>query len=462
MEVYERFFNFRTKPFELVPNPDFLYVSRTHKKAMTYLDYGIRQKTGFMLLTGEAGTGKTTLIRDLIKKMNGKVNLSKVFNTKVSSDQLISMINDDFGLDVRGKDKVILLKELYNFLIEQYANGYASILIIDEAQNLNAELLEEVRMLSNLETDRTKLLQIILAGQPELRKTLSKGELRQLRQRISINCRIQPLTRTETEEYILHRLEVAGNRNAVSFAGGAIDAIHGYSKGIPRFVNIVCDFLMLTAYFEKAKELTPDLVKEVVSEIELENTYRTEEPPGQPFPFKADRLKGMEVRLARIEKAVSVQPSPCGKEDFKAVADRLGGIEKMLSAQPFPYGEDHLQGVMGRLARIEKAVSVKPSPCGKEDFKAVADRLGGIEKMLSAQPSSYREDYLKGVIGRLDRIEKIASAQSSLCKENHHDSDADRLKGIEKTVFGIDERLNSYVNTWLHLRDRVDLKRGCL
>ncbi|VAX34744.1 FIG022606: AAA ATPase, partial [hydrothermal vent metagenome] len=210
--MYEAFYNLKVKPFELVPSPDFLFLSRSHRKALTYLKYGITEKVGFMLLTGEVGSGKTTLIRNLVKGLDSNIVLSKIFNTKVSSEQLISLINEDFGLDVNGKDKISLLRELNDFLIEQYAKKHNPILVIDEAQNLTPELLEEVRMLSNLETDDAKLLQIVLVGQPELKKVLARPELRQLRQRISISCHIYPITRAETEEYIFHRLEVAGNR----------------------------------------------------------------------------------------------------------------------------------------------------------------------------------------------------------------------------------------------------------
>jgi len=272
--MYEKFFNLRTKPFDLIPNPDFLYVSKTHKKAMAYLEYGISEKAGFILMTGEVGSGKTTIIRDLIKKKKGNVTISKVFNTKVDSEQLISMINDDFGLDIKGKNKVLLLKELYDFLIEQYANGSHCILIIDEAQNLTPELLEEVRMLSNLETDVSKLLQIILVGQPELRETLSVPEMRQFRQRIGISCHLYPFTRHETKEYIYHRLEIAGNREAVNFKGHTMDVIHHYSRGIPRLVNIICDFLMLSAFAEEKKDVDAYMVFEIVKDLEFDVQHR--------------------------------------------------------------------------------------------------------------------------------------------------------------------------------------------
>ncbi|MEW5745338.1 MAG: XrtA/PEP-CTERM system-associated ATPase [Nitrospirota bacterium] len=271
--MYESFFNFRTKPFELVPNPDFIYLSKAHRRAMTYLDYGIKEKAGFILLTGEVGSGKTTILRDLLKKLDGRVTVSKVFNTKVTSEQLIAMINDDFGLPVKGKDKVQLLKDLFDFLIGQYAKGYHSVLIIDEAQNLSVELLEEVRMLSNLETDSAKLLQIILSGQPELRRVLSLPELQQFRQRINISCHIYPLTRAEAEEYIFHRLEIAGNKEAVNFSETALDSIYQYSRGIPRLMNIICDFLLLSAFVEETRELSAEMVTDVIGDLELENKY---------------------------------------------------------------------------------------------------------------------------------------------------------------------------------------------
>jgi general secretion pathway protein A len=271
--MYEKYFNLKIKPFELVPNPAFLYMSRTHKRAIHYLDYGIKARAGFILLTGEVGSGKTTLITDMIKRVDKTVTLAKVFNTKVNSEQLLTMINDDFGLDVKGKDKVSLLKELNDFVVEQHAKGNNPVLIIDEAQNLRPNLLEEIRMLSNLETDRSKLLQIVLVGQPELREILSRPELRQLRQRISINCSINPLTREETQEYILHRLEVAGNRYAVAFSAESIDVIYKHCRGIPRLTNILCDFLLLTAFNEERKEVDAEMVNDIVKDLDFESHY---------------------------------------------------------------------------------------------------------------------------------------------------------------------------------------------
>ncbi len=278
--MYESYFNLATKPFELLPNPDFLYMSRAHRRAVMYLDYGICERAGFILLTGDIGTGKTTLIRNLLKKRDDRMIISRLFNTRVDTDQLMAMIADDFGLSPVGKDKVALLRDLNDFLVEQFALGRQPVLIIDEAQNLSAELLEEVRMLSNLETDSAKLLQIILVGQPELRGTLASPRLEQLRQRISVNCNLIPLNCDETLEYIHHRLEVAGNRDAVEFTPEALAVVHLYSKGIPRLINIICDFIMLSAFAEDTRYIAGEMVREIIGDLELDGACWTRSTGG--------------------------------------------------------------------------------------------------------------------------------------------------------------------------------------
>jgi len=301
--MYESYFNLSIKPFDLHPDPRFIYLSSSHKKAMAYLDYGIRERSGFILLTGEVGSGKTTLIRDLLDKHYENVVLSMIFNTRVTSEQLLAMINEDFGLAVHGKDKVTLIRDLNGFLIDQFAAGNQPILIIDEAQNLSAELLEEVRMLSNLEASNSKLLQIILVGQPELRSLLASPELRQLRQRISINCHLKALTREELSNYIDRRLEVAGNPRAVSFQPEALDALFRYSRGIPRLINIICDFLMFLAFAEESKSLSAAMVQDVIGDLDFENHYWMAEEQATNRPAAAapapDGLQGLLTEISQ-------------------------------------------------------------------------------------------------------------------------------------------------------------------
>lgn len=345
--MYESFFNLTTKPFDLLPNPDFLFLSRSHKKAATYLDYAVRERAGFILLTGEIGSGKTTIIRDLVKKHHKSIVLSKIFNTRVSSDQLIAMINEDFGLAGAGADKTVLLRDLNEFLIDQYGKGNKPVLIIDEAQNLAPETLEEVRMLSNLETDSAKLLQIILVGQPELAQTLALPGLLQLRQRISFSCHIQPLSLEETGEYILHRLEVAGNREALVFSREATGTIWTHSRGIPRLINMICDFLLLSAFAEGTREITVGLAEEIIGELDFDNRIWGESelpvekvdravPSGDAAPGEtsaADELRalltGLGLRLEALEKRDNL-PAMKGLEE---IGQRMELFEQTVGAQ---------------------------------------------------------------------------------------------------------------------------------
>ncbi len=255
--MYLSFFELQAKPFELLPNPDFLFLSDIHKKALTFLEYGLLQNTGFILFTGEVGTGKTTIIRKLLKKISDDITVATLFNTQLDSSQLIKMINTDFGIKSVGNDKAELLYELNEFLIDQYAAGQRSVLIIDEAQNLGLEQLEEIRLLSNLETNHSKLLQIILVGQPELRDKLASQELIQLRQRILVHSHLAPLSVTQVSSYIYHRLEQAGNRDAIEWRENSIEIVHKATRGIPRLINILCDYILLDAY-TKSQRFTND------------------------------------------------------------------------------------------------------------------------------------------------------------------------------------------------------------
>jgi general secretion pathway protein A len=361
--MYESYFNLRAKPFELLPNPAFIFLSKSHKRAITYLDYGIRSRAGFILLTGDVGTGKTTIIRNLIDKHYERVVLAKIFNTKVTTDQLLAMVNDEFGLPVQGKDKVSLLRQLNDFLVDQYAQGNRPILIIDEAQNLTAELLEEIRLLSNLETAESKLMQIILVGQPELRRTLAEPALLQLRQRISICCHLQPLSRDESEQYIYHRLAVAGNREAVRFAPAALDMVYSYSRGVPRLINVLCDFLLLSAFAEETTVIDQDMAREVVGELDMENRYWLEvqfevDPPS---PAGWGRLAspdaGQRGLLAALD-GLAVREQTCeqghGKAEENAVQEIRERLDSLQDALQFHVGgiDSQVAGVAGINTRL--------------------------------------------------------------------------------------------------------------
>lgn len=329
--MYEKHFSLKCKPFELLPNPEFLFESSTHKKAMTYLEYGIKERIGFILITGEIGSGKTTIIRNFIKNLDKSINLSRINNTKVSSEQLISMINEDFGLKVDGKGKIRLLSDLNDFLIDQYARKLHPVLLIDEAQNLSIDLLEEIRLLSNLETDRAKLLQIILVGQPEMNKTLMRPELMQLRQRININYHISPLTIDETIKYVKHRLTVAGNPEVIKFQGEMIALIYKFSKGIPRLINILCDLALLTTFVEAKKEVSADIVREVIQDLES-RAYASFSQDNYAEPVRKDDDAGyrtlagdMALRIIELESAVKRSV-----KELAALSERICLLEEAL------------------------------------------------------------------------------------------------------------------------------------
>ncbi len=370
--MYLPFFGLECKPFQITPDPGLFFLSREHKKTLTHLTYGITFNQGFMLITGEVGIGKTTIIRKVMKELDGDIRIAKITNTRVSSDQLWALINDDFGLDASGKDKTRMLRELTDFLINEYSHGRRCMLFIDEAQNLTPGLLEEIRLLSNLETDKSKLLQIILVGQPELRETLARPELRQLRQRINISCHLSALSREETSDYIFHRLEGAGNREAAVFEAGVMDAIYAFSKGIPRLINIICDFLFLAAFVEGTRTISMELTREVIGEMEQEYRYWNREPEKEA-DTPADSMQEMLLRLKRLEMAAQErQPGGNGRE---RISQMEAAMDDMTAA--FRAGQSRLhvleKGVEDRFAALENEIRKLRVPlypdAGKADRK---------------------------------------------------------------------------------------------
>jgi len=265
--MYLKFFELTEKPFELTPNPKFLFLTPGHREALAQLTYGVQEEKGFILMSGEVGTGKTTLLRTLVHRMAGQLEYAFVMNSTLPFDEILEYALADFGItDPRGT-RAQRLMALNSFLIEQRRAGRKTLLIIDEAQNLGIETLEEIRLLSNFETSSGKLIQIILAGQPELHAKLQLPALRQLKQRIGLRCVLQPMSMDEVEQYIVSHLRVAGSRRQ-PFSQGAIRRIADYSQGIPRVVNIVCDHSLLYAYGDQRREIDADLVLRTIRYLE--------------------------------------------------------------------------------------------------------------------------------------------------------------------------------------------------
>jgi putative secretion ATPase (PEP-CTERM system associated) len=267
--MYERFYELRERPFALSPDPDYLYPSRVHREALDYLRYGLESHAGFVIITGEIGSGKTTLLQTLLRGLDSQTTVARIVNTMLEPRELLETLLIDFGLDPAGKSKPLLLRDLAQYLVDQRLAGRMVLLVIDEAQNLTLAALEELRMLSNLETEKSKLLQIVLVGQPNLREKLGSPELEQLRQRITVSYHLQPLDADETTNYINHRLRRAAVGSPVVFPREATDVIHVRSRGVPRIINIICDAALVFGYAEERRAIDLALVQEVLAELEL-------------------------------------------------------------------------------------------------------------------------------------------------------------------------------------------------
>jgi len=266
--MYLQFFGLREAPFSPTPDPKFLFQSTRHREALAQLLYGVRERKGFIVLTGEIGTGKTTLLRALLSKLDRDTHVAYIHNSALGIEGLLEYMLQDWGVKSTGTTHAQRLFELNEFLIDQHRQGLSPVLIIDEAQNLSVPTLEAVRLLSNFETSSQKLMQILLVGQPELREKLNGPELRQLKQRIGLRCHIGPLSPEETRLYIRHRLRVAGTSDAGIFTDAAIQRITEYSQGIPRVVNIVCDHCLLSGFADSKRRIDTGVVEEAVEYLE--------------------------------------------------------------------------------------------------------------------------------------------------------------------------------------------------
>ncbi|NLN39732.1 MAG: AAA family ATPase [Smithella sp.] len=273
--MYKKFYGFKARPFEITPDPFYVYLSEAHQEALASLQYAIQEGKGFSVITGEAGTGKTTLVHKLLGNLDGRVRTSYIFNPLMDRDDFLLFVCKDLGIDTSAmKSRGDNIAALHNFLLSCFARHEKVFLIIDEAHCMEPELLQEVRLMTNLETAKHKLLHVILLGQPELTQILNKTEFRPLKQRITVRYHLSPLDLDETKQYVSYRLKRAGSRNITVFTNSAVKEIYRFSGGIPRLINIICDNALLTGFSSEQKRINREIIRKTAKEMDIS-------PPGK-------------------------------------------------------------------------------------------------------------------------------------------------------------------------------------
>jgi len=361
--MYLKYFGFRDAPFNLTPDPKFFYNSLLHREALASLFYGIKAKKGFVVVTGEVGTGKTTLVRKLLRSLEATHHSVFIFNTLVTFDGLLENIAQDLGLDYEGLSRVAIVHRLNEFLLDKANKGHTVSLLIDEAQNLSEDALEAVRLLSNLETDREKLLQIILVGQPELDVKLNARSIRQLKQRVALWCRLDRLNQTEIADYIQHRLDIAGYEGPAIFAKLSIESIGEYTLGTPRLVNALCDSALLTAFVSSKKTVSVDMIREAARDLHL---IQAEYPE-----FVAPDIK--ELERPRQRNVGDVAEAVDGKNSRRGPAAEEQTRSRFLRPVPSPATHHAVHNLSLR----PQAVGANWGPQDREaDYREAAKVLG--------------------------------------------------------------------------------------
>ena len=340
--MYTEFYGFREKPFNLTPDPGFLYMSSKHRMALTYLEYALMDGIGFVLLTGEIGAGKTTIIRKLLTQLRNNIEIAVIFNTNVSSEQLLEMILQEFDLEPSERGKAVHLDMLNQFLISKYSQDQRVVLIMDEAQNLSQEALEEIRMISNLQSDKDALLQLVLVGQPGLQAKLRHPSLAQLRQRIGVSYHLAPLSAEETREYVVHRLQKSGAQNNGLFLPEAMECIFHHSGGIPRAINILCDAALVYGYADELRTIDKQVIERVIHdrrEIGCLPAFSDVEKIQYVAEVVKDdanvlgRLQSLEERVAKISALMDwqIREYERREENYKDIL--IQKLEKLLTEE---------------------------------------------------------------------------------------------------------------------------------
>jgi len=294
--MYKEFFGLKANPFNVNPDPRYLFLTRHTEEALACLTYGIQSRKGFVLLTGEVGTGKTTLINKLLEWLRlQQVATAFIFNSRMNVPQFLDYMMADFGIPCDSRSKSQVLLRLYNWLLDRYRAGETAVLIVDEAQNLSDEVLEEIRLMTNLETFTEKLVQIVLVGQPELEQKLKQPQLRQLRQRLTLRAKTHPLALEETRAYVTQRLRIAGSNGQQIFDPDAVTLIHRYASGIPRVVNLLCEHCLVSAFVDQQKVVAPAVVETVARDFDLSDNVASAAMTPAPQSNTTDKFDVVEA-----------------------------------------------------------------------------------------------------------------------------------------------------------------------
>ncbi len=323
--MYKQFFGLTKNPFEISPDPYFYHATPRHNEALANLHYGVGRRKGFIVITGEVGTGKTLLVRCLLAELRkNNIAFGYVFNPLLSTTEFFQYIMADLGLQYSGRSKTEMLLDLNRFLIQRHARGLITALVVDEAQCLRPELLEEIRLLTNLETSQQKLLQIVLMGQPELEGVLDSPSLRQLKQRVSLRCQLLPLDEQQTHSYVLSRLERAGaSAEPAIFEPEALSKIFEYSRGIPRLINNLCENSMVNAFARQQHTVTGDMISEVAADFRLTTSTSTPEEPVEAGAIPPENsesiLRSLFRALRTMDSAQSLEEKPIPSADGRRV-----------------------------------------------------------------------------------------------------------------------------------------------
>jgi putative secretion ATPase (PEP-CTERM system associated) len=371
--MYEHFYNLRERPFALSPDPEYLYLSRVHREALDAIRRGIESWAGFIVVTGEIGAGKTTLLLTLLRRLDERTAVARLVNTTLEPRELLEAILLDFGLPVTGKSKPGLLGDLVEFLVEQRVQGRRALLVIDEAQNLSPTALEEVRLLSNLETEKSKLLQILFVGQPNLRETIGSPGLEQFRQRVAVSYHLTALDAPETAAYINYRLQRAAIGAPLRFPAAAAQLVHSRSRGVPRIINVICDAALIFGYAEGRRTIDRALLEEVIAELEV---------TGVLLPAASKKTRAP-ARVSDRAAAVLAEPRPA------APPVEPGQEEQILAASEpvMPTREE---------AAASETVLVREREVVRRRLAAVAAReqaLARRERQLAQQQHIMSEEY---------------------------------------------------------------------